>query len=246
MPHTFKFIVAFVFCMVMYSGCSYNPGPNSMGPGKTIPAKAGSTYNFKTVQTDTTGKPIDSTTRYSRDSVVSSGQDTLGKTNVTHFVSIDTVYGYTYNDTYINFEANGDLSFYQPGGGLGGVTLPDWRTYPMQSHTTIGAKVGDTTITFPGIPVPISLTAFDSLFYVASGAYSAGTTSIPVFNLKEVITVNATILFSPVKFTPTRHISFAPSLGYIVADTADPVLSTVAVIPSSGGSIKTLVSYKLK
>jgi hypothetical protein len=237
----FFVIAVFVFCCV---GCSYNPGPNSTGPGKTIPAKPGSTYTFKHVGTDTTGKPIDSTAYYSRDSVVATGLDTLGKTNVTHFVTVDTLYGFPYNNTYINFEPDGDISLYSTTGGLGGVTLPNWRTYPMQSHSTIGMKIGDTTVIFPGIPLPIPIKVFDSIFYVNNSTYSVG--NIPVFNSKDVLTINATVLFAPVIFVTTRHISFAPSLGYIISDITDPTKSPIGAIPSFPGREMTLVSYTLK
>ncbi len=243
MPYTFKF--ASILCILFITGCSYNPGPNSTGPGKTVPAKSGSTYTFKNVRTDTTGKKIDSTTYYSRDSVVFSGRDTLGKTNVSDIASVDTATGFVFSHTYYNFESNGDISLYSgSGGGFGGVTLPDWRTYPMQTHLTIGAKIGDTTLTIPGIPVPIPIKAYDSVFYVNSSTYPVG--SIPVYNFKEVITVNATIFFAPVTFVLTRHLSFAPSLGYIISDITDPSISPTPLIPSNGGSEMTLVSYKLK
>ena len=246
MQQTFKFAIASIFCLFVYAGCSYNPGPNSIAPGKTMPAKAGSTYTFRNVQTDSTGKKIDSTAFYTRDSVVATGKDTLGKTNVTDIANVDTTYGYIIFHTYINFEANGDISIYSPGGGFGGVTLPNWRTYPMQSHTTLGAKIGDTTITYTGIPVPIPIKAFDTLSFVNSGSYSLDNISIPVFTSKDVITINATVLFSQVTFLLTRHISFAPSLGYIISDISDPTKSPIGLIPSTGGSEMTLVRYKLK
>ncbi|MDP4237800.1 MAG: hypothetical protein Q8919_15265, partial [Bacteroidota bacterium] len=162
--------------------------------------------------------------------------------------NVDTTYGFVLSHTYLNFESNGDLSVYVGGNGssFAGVALPDWRTYPMQTHTTFGVKVADTTITFPGIPLPIPLKVFDSMFYVNSGVYTVGTASIPVFNMKESLTYDATILFSAITTSTARHISFSPSLGYIISDITDPTKSPIGAIPSFGGLEVTLISYKLK
>ncbi|MFI5265027.1 MAG: hypothetical protein ACHQM6_10970, partial [Candidatus Kapaibacterium sp.] len=186
----------------------------SSGPGKTIPAKPGSTFIFKNDQTDTSGRVIDSTVYYSKDSIAETGVFYAGKTNVTHIISVDPVTGLAYYDSYINFETNGDISVYVgSNGGFGGVTLPPWRTYPIQSHVTLGAKVGDTTITFPGIPLPIPIKVYDSLFYVNNSIFSVGTINIPVFNSLEVVTINATVIIAPITSRTLRLISFAPSLG---------------------------------
>ncbi len=233
---------------MFFVGCAYNPGPNLNAPGKTVPAKPGSTYTFKNVQTDTTGKAIDSTLYYSKDSIAEVGITYNLKTNVTHIVSVDPVSGFSYGDTYINYETNGDISIYSgASGSFGGVTLPPWRTYAVQSHTTAGAKFADTTVTLPQIPIPVHITAFDTLSYVNSGTYANGTNNIPVFNMRDVLTENGSALILSLTLHTVSHLAFAPSLGYVVSQITDPTISpNTTYIPSFGGSEMTLTGYILK
>jgi len=235
-------VIVIVFALQI--GCAYNPGPDYT-PGKTIPPKAGSTFIFKSVQTDTLGVPIDSTIYYYKDSVAETGTLYQGKTNVTHFISIDTLHGFT-SDSYINYETNGDISTYVGGfGGFGGVTLPPWRTYPVQSHTTTGAKIADTSLTLPGIPLPVHFVGYDTMTFIGNGTYPVSGKIIPVFNAKEVLTITASALIISMNVNTVTHIEFAPSLGYIVSQITDPT-KIPAFIPSQGGSRNTLTAYILK
>jgi hypothetical protein len=242
------FLLLLVF--VSYAGCKYEP-EQDLTPGKTVPPKAGSTFTFKNVQTDTTGKPIDSTITYTRDSVIETGVTFDNKTNVTHFISIDIKTGtvLTGSDFYYNYESNGDVSINTgvsgAGGFLPGLSLPDWITYPMQSHTTIGFKFLDTTVNIPGVPLPIPIKGFDSIFFVNNGVYTGSGDKIPIFNSKNNTTFIATIFFAPLTVNNSTHISFAPSLGYNVSEITDPTIIPNGLFPSQGGNQKTLTAYTL-
>jgi hypothetical protein len=221
------------------------------GPGRTVSPKAGSTFAFKNFQTDTLGKPIDSTITYTRDSVIETGITYAGKTNVTHFISVDAATGavVTGSDTYYNYESNGDISINTGGAGISGffgITLPAWSTYPVQSHTPSGFKFLDTTISVTGFPVPIPVKGFDSISYVNNGTYSAGSANIPVFNSRHNTTIVLSIIISQFTIPVTTHLSFAPSLGYDASEITDPTSGQGGLFPSSGGSEKILISYNLK
>src|SRR5439155_23503280 len=109
--------------------------------------------------------------------------------------------------SYINFETNGDISIYA-GGGIGfGVNLPPWRTYPVQSHIGTGIKIADTTISLQGITVPIKV--YDSLLYAGSGTYSTVASDIAVYDGKEILTYDATIVILPITSSTTTNQEFA-------------------------------------
>lgn len=233
----------FVVCCV---GCAYNPGPNTLAPGKTIPAKAGSTYTFKNVQIDTNGHTIDSTAYFTRDSVDEVGITYFGKTNVTHLTTIDQRFGYSVSEQYINYETNGDISIYSGGAGglgLGGGNVPDWITYCVQSHQLTSFKFADTTIDFNG--VPLHLTAFDSVVFVNNGTYHVGSTTLAVINMKQTATITGTVVVVPLLTqTLVQHLSFAPSIGYYADQKTDPSKNPAG--PSSQGNEVSLTSYTLR
>ncbi|MEI8133845.1 MAG: hypothetical protein WCH46_02060 [bacterium] len=235
--------------LVIYSGCKYEPATPEL-PGKTVAPKAGSVYVYDNYQTDTTGKKIDSSYSQSKDSVVESGITYSGKTNVVHMVSVDPVTGSVLlgSDSYLNFESSGDVSVYTGGaGGIGipGVKLPDWNLMAVQTHTTVTAKVFDSTITFPGVPLPIHLTVTDTNRYVNTGTYTMGSIKLPIFNLVQSVLVNANAILTQINMINTTHIQYAPSIGNIASSVTDPTIDNSGFLGSQGGSIQTLVSYKL-
>ncbi len=249
MPHTFK--LASILCIVFITGCSYNPGPNSVAPGKTMPGKAGSVYVYNNTPIDSNGHLLTDSAFMTVDSVAETGLTYNGRTNVTRF-SIRNLKTGLITSSYINFESNGDISEYIGLSFLSfiGITYPDWATYPMQSHTSSGSKVADTTIQFP-VPslgtVPIHIIVMDSLVYINWSSYPIDNTSISVFNLKHGTHFGGTVaLFIPINSDALTTVSFAPSLGYYCEKTTQPFHFPLGILPPTNGTEKKLVSYNLK
>ncbi len=250
-----RYSIAAVVLIVFYTGCAYNPGPTITGPGKTVPPKTGSVYIYNNTPIDTNGHPMPDSAYTTIDSIAATGTTFSGKTNVTQVSIRNTKTGLVTN-SYYNYETNGDLSEYVHGSALSflGITYPDWVTYPMQSHTTSGSKVADTTISFPvgPISVPIHMVVTDSLSYVNAGTYSFNQTSLAVFNLKHETFYNGTITLIPglpgtqIGTTGTTSLSFAPSIGFYAERKSDPIIVPQGLFPSINGLDITLTSYQLK
>jgi len=246
------FSAAICVC-VFVIGCGYNPG-GPLGPGKTLPAGAGSTYIYNNTPIDTTGKLITDSSYMSVDSVVAAGMTYNGKTNVTHFASRNLKTG-VITSSYINFETNGDISEYVGGSILAflGIKYPDWVTYPIQTHTASGFQVADTTINLPvqGLgSIPIHMIVVDSITYINWNSFILNNISIPVFNLKHQTnysgTVTLLILPAPFNVNAITTISFAPSIGYYTDMTTQPFHFPFNVLSAIQGSEKTLIAYNLK
>lgn len=245
----FSFLAVFVACCI---GCGYKPDEPS-GPGKTIPAKAGSTYTFKNTPIDTTGVELTDSSYMTMDSVVETGITYTGKTNVTHLVTTDLRTGLK-TDKYINYEANGDISF-SVGGGLGaafGLPFPDWNTYTVQSHTTTSVQLFDTTIdlTALGLPAPLHISGSDTLSYVNTGSVPVSSKSLPVFNMKllGVFKGDMTIFVVIPVFATTSvtTLSFAPEIGYYAKQRTEPIKNLPLGFPAVQGSNVLLISYQLR
>jgi hypothetical protein len=234
-------------------GCSYNPGV-PLVPGKTIPAGAGSTYIYSNTPIDTTGKLLTDSTYFTVDSVAAAGTTYSGKTNVTRFSIRNTKTGVV-TLSYINFETNGDISEYVGGSLLSflGIHLPDWVTYPMQTHTSYGSVIFDTTFNFP-VPVvgtvPIHIVVSDSITYQNWDLFSLNNASIPQFNLSHKTNYNGVaksfVDVSIFNSDALTTLSFAPSLGYYTKRTTQPFKVPLGVFPSLQGSQKILTAYNLK
>ena len=237
------------------TGCSYNPTPDYT-PGKTVPAKSGTTYTFKNTPIDTTGKPMPDSSYMTVDSVAETGLQLYGKNNVTHIVSTNLKFGLS-TDNYINFESNGDVSIYTSSGigailAVFGINIPPWVTYPVQSHTTVSLKLFEDTVTIPNIPLPLDVVGSDTNSFVNTGTATASGKTMGVFNLKSVTPISgSTSPFPGIKvpiFTTSqvRTISFAPSIGYYTDQLSNPMTNLPFGVPAIQGSDAVLVSYTLK
>lgn len=245
----FFLFAGFVVCCI---GCGYNPDEPS-GPGKTVAAKAGSTFTYKNTPIDTTGKELNDSSYITVDSVAETGITYLGKTHVTHFISTDMRFGIK-SDKYVNYEDNGDVSF-STGGGFGaafGVSFPDWNTFTIQSHTKISMQLVDTTLdlTGLGLPAPIHISGSDTLSYVNTGTVSVGSKSLPVFNMKQfgVFSGDMKIFIVIPVFSTTAlsTLSFAPEIGYLAKQRTEPIKNLPLGFPSIRGTESVLISYQLK
>ena len=239
-------IAVFVICS---AGCHYDPGPPA-GPGKTTPAKTGSTYTYKNTPIDTTGKLLTDSSYTTIVTVAITDTTYNGKTHVTRFSTQNMKTGLITN-SFINYEDNGDISEYSGGSFLTvlGIKYPDWVTYPAQSHTSIGFKVYDDTVKI--LPVPIYLVVMDSITYVNWNSFPINNSSIPVLNLKQDRNYKGEVIIIagfpgiPIGTNEVTTISFAPSIGYYADRTSQPTKVPQGLFPSFQGSEMTLVSYTL-
>jgi hypothetical protein len=190
------------------------------------------------------------------DSVAETGITYLGKTHVTHLISIDMRFG-TKTDSYVNYEDNGDISISANAGistllSVFGIHLPDWDTYTVQSHSKISYQLFDTTLdlTTLGLPAPIHITGSDTISYVNTGTVSVSSKSLPVFNMKQLGIYNGdmTIFIVIPVFSTTSLItlSFAPEIGNYAQKGTEPIKDLPLGFPSIQGSNVVLVSYHLK
>jgi len=245
---------AAVFICVLYSGCAYNGAVVNNTPGNTIPAKAGSTYIYNNTPIDTSGKLLTDSAYQSVDSVAATGMSFSGKTNVTQFTSRNLKTGIV-TPSYINFEANGDISEFIGGSFLSvlGITLPNWVTYPIQTHVSSGFKILDTSFSYP-LPVlgnvPIHIIVVDSITYVNWDLFTLNNAYIPEFNLKHRTNYSGAVriiieqpLFNSDGITT---LAFAPSIGYYTNKTTQPFKVPLGLFPSIQGTQKILVAYNLK
>jgi len=175
MKKVFRYSAVWIFLITVCSGCSYNPGSSNNGPGQTVPPKTGSVYIYNNTPIDTNGHPMTDSAYTTIDSVTATGMTYNGKSNVTHISTRNLKTGLV-SSSYINYEANGDVSEYVGLSFLSllGITYPDWATYPMQSHASVGRKAFDSTVNYPvpGIgTVPIHMMVLDTISYINTGSF---------------------------------------------------------------------------
>ena len=184
------------------------------------------------------------------DSVAATDTTYNGKSHVTIMNSRNLKTGLT-TSSYLNYEDNGDISEYAGGSFLAilGISYPNWITFPLQSHSTTGFKITDTTIT---LVVPIHVIAVDSMLYVNIGTFAVNEKTLGIFNMKhnDYYSGSVTIItgFPGIPFSTTQNIamSFAPSIGYYTERTNQPFIIPLGIAPSVNGLNKKLVSYQLK
>lgn len=132
-------LVALAFILV---SCSDNPSDPS-GPTTATTPKAGSSFTFETVQTDTsTGAPIESTRRESSSTIAATGVSYMGRTNCVKFTSEDNG---TTTEGYINYPSSGDMELLHPTSTPGGLRYT-WATVPVKTKGTTTTILYDSTI----------------------------------------------------------------------------------------------------
>jgi hypothetical protein len=112
------------FCFAGCSSDSTSPAPpiHSVSPG------VGSSFLYYALTIDSTGKvAVDMDTLYG-DTVLAVGISQYGKTNVTQ-------YSPNFLFQYVNYETNGNISYYDSAAGQTG----QWITVPMDSMGTFGS-----------------------------------------------------------------------------------------------------------
>jgi hypothetical protein len=218
------------------------------GPGKTIAPKAGSTYTFKNTTIDTNGVTIESSAYFTTDSVVETGISYMGKSNVTHVVTTNLSSG-VQSDSYLNFEPNGDVSFYSGGGagfGFGGGSIPDWTLFGAQSHTVTHFNIADTSVDLLGNGTLIHIVIADSIFYVDNGTFSIMGKNLAVINMNQVVNFTGSIVIPLFSSRQISHFAMAPSIGYYADQRTDPGKSPIPGGQMSQGSESILTSYTLR
>jgi hypothetical protein len=133
---------AAVIAATLFAGCNSNstdPGTSNSHP--LISAKPGSTWNLELTQKDSTGADL-STPIEQFDSVVATGLDYMGKSNVVKVYQYTTSNGEQYG--YYALESNGDLSMWLGGVGQPGIKT-GWLTMPFGTGNPTTTVILDTT-----------------------------------------------------------------------------------------------------
>jgi hypothetical protein len=232
-----KYITLFVILGAVLSSCSKSSNPSSPGSSAFTQPKAGSSFTFDEYQTDTTtGQPVLGTRDTSVQTFIQTGISYMGKTNVSKIISVSNM---TQDTTYLNYEANGDLSVW---GSSGLSSTMSWLILPTGSKTS-NSITSDTTVTILGIPTETK-TVF-TLAYVDDETMTVKGQSISVTKLKEMITLTITTAGVPATQTQSSFAYFAPSLGYLTK-TETPVQVGIFSTGRQQGQLSTLIDYTEK
>jgi hypothetical protein len=201
-------------------------------PGATIAPKAGSSYTFMKVRTDSNSVKVPGwDTTYSQ-SVVSTGNSFRGKSNLVMFHEDST-------DIFVSYESNGDYSMLPKTDD----TTVAWITYPAGSRTRFTLPSVDTTVENP----------FGGTWQISSSGsiVHGGTATITVpagtFRTHRLVQTSVFSLGSGAsKLTTTSSdtIYYAPSIGWVVK-VVGRTESSDALFPAEGTE-EVLRSYSLK
>ena len=125
------------------AGCNSNstdPGTSNSRP--LISAKPGSTWNLEITQTDSTGANLSAPVQQF-DSIVATGLDYMGKSNVVKVYQYTTSNGEQYG--YYALESNGDLTFWMGGVGQPGIKT-GWITLPFGTGNPTTTVILDSSV----------------------------------------------------------------------------------------------------
>lgn len=233
----FKHITLLLVLVSFLASCSKDNPVTPTGETYTKP-NSGTTYTFADYNTDTTsGQPMNRDTTVM--TVVQTGMNFQGKTNVTKIISVN----HKSTDTlYINYESNNDLSIFELLRSGPYVLTPGWTTLPTGSKATTTIPLGDTSYTVSGITTTIKKSL--DLSYTGESSLVIKGQSTKTVMVK--VTFNYTVTTAGVPNSAPLEINFslAPSLGFLAKMEA-PV-SNDGSGGKRPGSFSTLFDYTLK
>ncbi len=222
--------------MVIVS-CKQSTSPTNTNTTTYVQPKTGSTFTFDEYSTDTTsGLPVPGTRDTAVRTVLQSGMSYMGKTNVSEIVGVSSMG----NDTsYINYEANNDISEYGPG-PLD--TISVWTILPVASKVA-NTQTTDTTAVFSGVTVETKTSSTYS--YVDQETMTVKGVSTNVVKIEWAF--NLTVISGGVPVTQTldEFFYYAPSLG-ILTKILQPVQVGLFTSGQQQGGVSTLIDYSLK
>jgi hypothetical protein len=106
------FPIVLVCCVLFLGGCSSNAPTGSNSPLSIASPNVGSTFQYREIEIDSTGKITDTVAIVTR-SVLATGITQYDKTNVTQ-----------YSNGFINYDANGDIEVYRSSYNKGWIMIP--------------------------------------------------------------------------------------------------------------------------
>jgi hypothetical protein len=241
------------------AGCGTEPLPEPLihTPG------TGSAYHFTNFDKDSTGEKISSSQTSSTRTIVANNATVVGKTGVVQFAQVTN--GQTGADTSsLHYEGNGDVMFLQPAivypsdqfPAMPGVPIPNlniparWVLLPFGTKVETVIPGYDTTLTIPGIPLPINLKVSGTAAYVKDEELTIGSEKLAT--QKGLVTINiqfSAFLVGTGTIKTTDSIWFAPKLGMFIKDDALTTSEMPAQFGTSGimgGTYSIMTSYTMK
>lgn len=208
---------------------------NQMEPG------TGSIFTYDTYETDAMGTKVSGSDGVQEDIFVNTNTSYKGKSGV-YVVSEEGVLNY-----YAK-ELNGDVSVYlnaSQGGPLGAL-VEGWKQMPYgskQQNVQILSK--DTTITVPGVPVPVTAKITQFASYAGQTTMQVMGKTYTVDNVTFTTRVDLVAVLIPVgTITNVIRAGYIPSVGY--QGTFDSQLTSTVQGIDGGGYGKILSSFEIK
>lgn len=231
---TFSRISVFISLVVVLSSCGKE---DPSAPISFVQPKEGSTYTYDQYATDTLNAlPIAS----SRDTTVATfmqvGKSLFGKTNVSMIITEDRN---GVDTSYLNYEANGDVSMgLDPGSGQ-----MVWITVPVSSRVPQSFSFTDTVV--DGRDTAYRTVTW-SVTYLATESMVVKGQTLSVEKCQSTASIDVTVVGSPaIRASVSQYSYYAPSIGYIVK-TDVPVQYSPFDRTKEPGQATTLIDYELK
>jgi hypothetical protein len=244
---------------VAITGCGTEPLPEPLihTPG------TGSAYHFQNFSKDTMGQKVSSSETQSTRSIVATNATVVGKTGVVQFENRTD--GQAATDTSnMHYEGNGDVMFLQPAiaypsdqfPAMPGLPIPNisiparWIVLPFGSKAETTIPGYDTSLSIPGIPIPINVKVSGTANFIAAEDLAVGPEKLAT--QKGVVTINVqfgALLIGTGTIKTVDSIWFAPKLGMFVKDDALSTSQLPAALGPSGimgGSYSILTNYTMK
>ena len=233
-------ILVLLAITTLFVSCNKESNPVKPNADTYVQAKVGSSFTYDEYSIDPgSGLPISESRDSTMQTILTTGMNFMGKTNVTKVVSNNR----SGSDTiYINIEKNNDLSIFQVIDAELGDPKTVWFSLPTGTKSVISTVLLDTIVKFFDEETQVKLSIKTS--YINEEQLLINGQSLKVYKISHLTTQLFKTGAESMTFSSESFIYFAPSLGFIVK--AETPVSQNEFGEYLEGFMSTLIDYTIK